>query len=535
MDWKVDITELLTLLGKTIYRPENVLVELAANSYDADASKVEITSSGESRMIQIKDDGCGMNLSDLDELTTIAKSRKRKMLELGETTPIYHRKLLGCFGIGIISFLSLGNIIRIFTCKEGGSPVFFEIKKHVDASGQPTSIDISEPVEDERYRMHLMDGEESTHGTTIQIENSVLDFSASYGILRQKLSNLPLSEGFKIFLNASEITNQDTPDSCWLQKSVQFVLEDIDPAYEVTGQINIYYDMDNLTDTLDGHSRGIYLKVHGRVIEENLYNLIRSKLTTPAAIDARIRGLLDADFLNKKIQANREDFFDNEIVGKICERISPLVQAQINDFLELKSYVSEEAYIEQYRQRKEQAIERTRSPHEHLKKIGLGFTYEPEYEQELVLIIAQMCQLGYLPFSIISTSSGAHIDCFVQWPIEQSERMPDFIGHLEIETSLDKFFTHQHDYRTKPEICCWNISERDFERRKQSYIAGRPQSIKEIRLADPTPEDFQHYGHQKELHITTQDMHDEQRTRILRVYVISQIVSKIADSIDKSK
>ena len=46
MDWQVDITELLTLIGKTIYRPENVLVELGANSYDADASRVEITSSG---------------------------------------------------------------------------------------------------------------------------------------------------------------------------------------------------------------------------------------------------------------------------------------------------------------------------------------------------------------------------------------------------------------------------------------------------------------------------------------------------------
>jgi len=117
MEWKVDIKELLTLLGKTIYRPENVLVELAANSYDADASKVEIVSSGESKMIQIKDDGCGMDLSDLDELITVAKSKKRKMLEDEETTPIYNRKLLGCFGIGIISFLSLGNIIRIFTCK----------------------------------------------------------------------------------------------------------------------------------------------------------------------------------------------------------------------------------------------------------------------------------------------------------------------------------------------------------------------------------------------------------------------------------
>lgn len=529
MDWKVDITELLTLLGKTIYRPENVLVELAANSYDADASIVEITSSGESRMIQIKDDGCGMDLSDLDELRTIAKSKKRGMLERGETTPIYHRKLLGCFGIGIISFLSLGNIIRIFTCKEGNKPVFLAVEKCVDANGRPVDIHIEEPVEGESYRMHLIDGEDSAHGTTIEIENSVLDFSANYGILRHKLSNLPLGDDFKVFLNESEIRSEDFPSNRWVLKPIQFVLDDIDPNYKSFGQINIYYDMDNPNDTLDDYRRGIYLKVHGRVIEENLYNLIRGKLTSPAAIDARIRGLIEADYLNKKIQANREDFFDDEIVRKICERIWPLVQEQINDYLELKSYVSEEAYVEEYRQRKEQAIERTRSPHEYLSKIGVGFAYEPDYEQELVLIIAQLCQMGHLPFKIISTSSGAHIDCFVQWPIEQTKRMPDFIGHLEIETSLDKFFTHQHDFRTKPEICCWNISERDFVRRKEAYIASRPQSIVDVQLVNPAPEDCQYYGHQREVHIITQDMHNERRTRILRVYVISEIVSKIIE------
>ena len=534
MDWKVDITELLTLLGKTIYRPENVLVELAANSYDADASKVEITSSGESRMIQVRDNGCGMDLSDLDELITVAKSKKRGMLERGDTTPIYHRKLLGCFGIGIISFLSLGNVIRIFTYKEGNKPVFLAVEKHIDADGRPIDIHISEPLENEDYRMHLIDGENGAAGTTIEIENSALDFSAKYEILRHKLSNLPLGENFKVFLNESEIRSEDFPSNRWWLKPIQFILDDVDPNYKSVGQLNIYYDMDYPNDTLDEYKRGIYLKVHGRVIEENLYNLIRGKLTSPATIDARIRGLIEADFLNKKIQANREDFFDDEIVGKICERILPSVQAQINDFQEWKSVISEEAYLEEYRLRKEQAIERTRSHHEHLSKIGVAFAFEPEYEQELVLIIAQLCQMGYLPFKIISTSSGAHIDCFVEWPIEQEKRMPDFIGHLEIETTLDKFFTHQHDYRTKPEICCWNISERDFTRRKQAYIDSHPQSILAVQLVEPSAEDCEHYGHQREIHVTTQDMHNERRIKILRVYVISEIIAKIADDSENS-
>ncbi|MFC2072377.1 ATP-binding protein [Chloroflexota bacterium] len=115
MEWQVAMTALLSLLGKTIYRPENVLVELAANSYDADASRVEITSSGESQMIQVKDDRCGMDLENIEELVTVAKSKKRTMMEQGLLTPIYKRRPLGCFGIGIISFLSLGRFIKVFT------------------------------------------------------------------------------------------------------------------------------------------------------------------------------------------------------------------------------------------------------------------------------------------------------------------------------------------------------------------------------------------------------------------------------------
>jgi hypothetical protein len=534
MEWKVDTNELLALLGRTIYRPENVLVELAANSYDADATKVNITSSGESNMIQIIDDGCGMDLADLDELITIAKSKKRKMLEDGETTPVFNRRLLGCFGIGIISFLSLGNRIRIFTCKEGNDPIFVAIQKDVDAQGKTVNVEISAPDENERFRMHLIDGEASQHGTTIEIENSVLDFSENYQILRHKLSNLPLGDSFQVFLNESEIRSDDFPSNRWILKPVEFVLDEIDPNYKSSGQINVYYDMDAPNETLERFKRGIFLKVHGRVIEEDLYNRIRGGLTSPAAIDARIRGLIEADYLNKKIQANREDFFDNEIVQKIGDKILPLVQQQINDYLQLKEYVSEETYMQQYFERRNQAIERTKSPHLYLSKLNLGFPFEPESEQEFIVLIAQLCQMGHLPFTIISSSSGAHIDCIVQWPIEQKKRMPDFVGHLEIETSLDKFFTHQHDYRTKPEICCWSISERDFERRIQSYKAGRPQSIVEIKLVTPSAEESSHYGHQREVYVTTQNLHNEQRTSILRVYVVSEIIEGIVETTNGS-
>ena len=174
MEWKVDINELVPFLGRTIYRAENVLVELSANSYDADAKIVDISTSGESQQILIKDDGCGMDLDDLDEMLTITKSKKRDMISKGETTPIFHRRLLGSFGIGIISFFALGDFIRIFTRKAGGKPIYVEIKKAVNEETGRQTTEISELDENEKYSQHLLVSE---HGTTLEVNNNKLNIN----------------------------------------------------------------------------------------------------------------------------------------------------------------------------------------------------------------------------------------------------------------------------------------------------------------------------------------------------------------------
>lgn len=175
MNWNIDKTALIELLGKTIYRAENVLVEIAANSYDADASNVKITSSGESAIIQIMDDGCGMNEDDIRILTTIAKSKKKEFIENQITTPKYSRKYLGSFGIGIISFLSLGNKITIFTKKENEETLCIEITRKLDEHGKTVDIPISSIQRNKDFSMHLINSDSTISGTTIEIENSKLD------------------------------------------------------------------------------------------------------------------------------------------------------------------------------------------------------------------------------------------------------------------------------------------------------------------------------------------------------------------------
>lgn len=517
MNWKVDYNELIPFLGRTIYKAENVLVELCANSYDADASIVEVLTKGESEQILIKDDGCGMDEEDLDELVTIAKSKKRRMIENGETTPKFHRGLLGSFGIGIISFFALGDFIRIFTLKDGRPPLFLEIKKIFDETKKLQSIQISGIIENEEYKQHLLNPE---HGTTIEINNNKLNFTRNYDLIRYKLSNLPLSNDFKIKLNDLEIKKDDFDESSWIKKEFDFTLDNIDPSYKSGCSIYVNYQA-----PIEQYKRGVYLVVNGRVIEKDLYSALYPELSSPAAIAARVRGFITADYLQKSIQASREDFFDTEIINEIRNKIRTPLNQIIEDYMMQRSTEEKEQKYTELLQRVEKAKNKFAAPNSYLKQLGTNFASNPEFEQEVVLIIAQLCQKGLLPFQILDYNSGSHIDCVVKWPLSQNKRDPDFIAELEVETSLDHFFDHQHDFRTKPDVCCWEIKPADFERKRNKYINDRPESIVSLELKEGT--DKKHFGHQKEMHFTIKEAHNELKTFILRVYIISEIIEEL--------
>jgi len=512
----VEFDELIPFLGKTIYKPENVLIELCANSYDADASIVRIKTSGKSQQIWIQDDGCGMDEEDLDELRTIAKSKKRRMIAEGKRTPKYGRKLLGSFGIGVVSFLALGDFIKFFTRKDGKEPLFVEIKKTIDETSGKTKVEISDPIPNDDYKQHLLNQE---HGTTIEINNKSLDFTADYKLIRHKLTHLPLSSDFKIFYNDAEIKKEDYGEEEWIRKDSEIVLDNIDPSYKSNCRINV-----NTQSTIPDHKRGIYLVVDGRVIEKDLYKEIYPELTSPGAIGARVVGRIEADYLDKAIQASREDFFDNRTVNEIKKKLKEPIQQVINDYVQQRHTEEKEQQYNELLQRIEKAKNKYAAPNKYLKKLKANFASNPEFEQEVVLIIAQLCQKGLLPFHILDYNTASHIDSVVKWPIEQAKRDPDFMSLLEVETSLDKFLDHKHDFRTKPDICCWKINQAYLKKKIKSYKEAHPKSIEEITLKDAI--DKEHFGHQKELHFTVRTAHNEKITHVLRVYVISEIIEE---------
>lgn len=93
-----------------------VLSEVVANSYDADASKVDILIGNNE--VTIVDNGCGMSESDINEKYLLVGYQKRRSTNGAVITPIYKRRVMGRKGIGKLSLMSIANVIELHTVKD---------------------------------------------------------------------------------------------------------------------------------------------------------------------------------------------------------------------------------------------------------------------------------------------------------------------------------------------------------------------------------------------------------------------------------
>ena len=107
--------QLLNHLGLNLYsNAPAVISEAVANAWDADATKVEITIKEDT--IEIFDNGCGMNVQDINNKYLNVGRQRRNVDEA--ISPIFHRPVMGRKGIGKLSLFSIANSISIFSVKD---------------------------------------------------------------------------------------------------------------------------------------------------------------------------------------------------------------------------------------------------------------------------------------------------------------------------------------------------------------------------------------------------------------------------------
>ena len=106
--------QLLNHLGLNLYSNASAVVsEAVANSWDADATEVNIVISDDS--IIISDNGCGMDLEDINNKYLHVGRQRRNVDEA--ITLTYGRAVMGRKGIGKLSLFSIANSISVYSIK----------------------------------------------------------------------------------------------------------------------------------------------------------------------------------------------------------------------------------------------------------------------------------------------------------------------------------------------------------------------------------------------------------------------------------
>ncbi len=141
---------------------------MIANSWDADATEVDVDFDLENKAISVKDNGCGMNQDEINGKYLYVGYRKRKEGSADDSRTPKGRRPMGRKGIGKLSLFSIANKIEVQTRVAGGRPEAFlmdadKIKAAINA--EDSSMAQRYEPEVVRPNEELIDGQ----GTRIRI------------------------------------------------------------------------------------------------------------------------------------------------------------------------------------------------------------------------------------------------------------------------------------------------------------------------------------------------------------------------------
>jgi len=211
--------EILNHLGRGLYRSfATVIAEAVSNSWDAEATEVEITV-GKNKLI-VEDNGKGMNAKDFQEkFLKVGYSRRQDKSNKSK------RNIIGRKGIGKLAMLSISEKVTIVSKKNGQ-----EI-----TGGKINNPKLDKEIKQDRsYSLeNLVDGgkqklfsESKTSGTKIIFEDIKTKLN-SEDIIRKYLAtqfnfifSLKKGDSFKIIVNEKEVTLNDLKE---LNNNTQFI------------------------------------------------------------------------------------------------------------------------------------------------------------------------------------------------------------------------------------------------------------------------------------------------------------------------
>lgn len=211
----------LNHLGLNLYsNVPNVLAETVANSWDADAERVDVDLYPEEGKITIRDDGHGMTEDDVNNRYLHVGYRRREDENRPSVTPKHGRPVIGRKGIGKLSLFAIANTVDVYTKKDDEENAFrMEVQEIKDAIR--AAEENSESGDDQnsgRYHPEVLtdfpaDLDDQESGTKIVLSELKKNIYQAEEPLRKRLARRFSVAGpkydFIVSVNGDEITVAD--------------------------------------------------------------------------------------------------------------------------------------------------------------------------------------------------------------------------------------------------------------------------------------------------------------------------------------
>ncbi|QMV72631.1 ATP-binding protein [Comamonas piscis] len=315
--FNVDIN-VINHLGVGLYSSTPAaLTELVANAWDADAEKVTIKISPDSKSIVIEDDGHGMDVEGIrKKFLRVGYSRRDNGVRTSESG---NRRVMGRKGIGKLSMFALADQVKVTSQRSGGEIVSFEInvpelKKSIE-KGQ--SIELKE-VEG----VPFVKGQ----GTRIELRDVLTGLKTTEAYLRLKLARrfsvIDGKHNFSILLNGEHIKKEDRGFYNYIQflwafdSATKSDIENISPKIASVKNENTGMD-EKCIQTLDGvfDYNGIQLNVTGYIASVEEPKNLGAKDESANMISIFANGRVFAE--DVLAEFNSAKYYKNYLVGEI--------------------------------------------------------------------------------------------------------------------------------------------------------------------------------------------------------------------------
>lgn len=267
----------------------NALAELIANSYDADATHVDVRiRNGSEPSVSVTDDGHGMSDEDLEQrYLTIGRNR----VVAGEETTRKGRRVAGRKGLGKLAPFGIGTKVTVRTKPEGAlvwTVVELDWDIMVTSTGEYVPTVSHEP------------GEKDDHGTTI----SITDLKRVSPIRADDLAG-SIARLFNYTDSDFSVRIHDPEGEVHeVTRELRYAGISIEGSWEVPGDVEIAEHpvteskisgrVISAKNPLPTHLRGLTVYVNGRLANDpEFFDASQSSFAA-----AYITGHIDADYLD---------------------------------------------------------------------------------------------------------------------------------------------------------------------------------------------------------------------------------------------